>query len=91
MKMNWIKIFAAAGVVALLGAMGACNNTYKKSELTVVDFPTYDSSKFTPLDKPSGKLFDILTDKSTGLVFSNNVGFRMKNDNNQYNYFYIAN
>src|SRR4029078_12061685 len=66
----------------------SCSNTYQKSDLTVVDFPAYDSTQFTPLDKPSGKLFDILTGKSTGLAFSNDVGFRMRNDNNQYNYFY---
>src|SRR6185295_7400544 len=88
MKKNSINILSAAGVMAALALLSACNNTYTKSDLTVVDFPTYDSTKFTPLDKPSGKMFDILTNKSTGLDFSNDVGFRMRNDNNQYNYFY---
>jgi len=89
MKKNFsaviITVFAG-GILSLL--LSSCSGTYKKSDLTVVDFPTYDSTKFDPLDKPSGKLFDILTDKSTGLHFSNDVGFRMRNDNNQYNYFY---
>src|SRR5258706_10728271 len=78
--------FVAAGFLSVM--ISSCTNTYQKADLTVVDFPAYDSTKFTPLDKPSGKLFDILTDKTTGLVFSNDVGFRMRNDNNQYNYFY---
>jgi hypothetical protein len=75
---------ALAGMVVL----GSCNEGYKKAALTVVDFPAYDSTRFDPLDEPTGKMFDILTDKSTGLRFSNDVGFRMRNDNNQYNYFY---
>lgn len=69
-------------------AIASCKSGYQKAGLTVVDFPAYDSLQFDPLDQPSGKLFDILTDKSTGLTFSNDVGFRMRNDNNQYNYFY---
>src|SRR4026207_118524 len=88
MKKIRIQIFSATGVIAAIALLAACNNEYKKSDLGVVDFPTYDSTKFTPLDQSSGKLFDILTDKSTGLKFSNDVGFRMRNDNNQYNYFY---
>lgn len=74
--------------MVLTAFISSCNSTYKNSNLTVVDFPAYDSTKFPPLDKSSGKLFDILTNKTTGLDFSNDVGFRMKNDNNQYNYFY---
>src|SRR4030095_4022891 len=74
--------------VILLIALSACNSSYKKADLTVIDFPTYDSSKFDQLDKSSGKLFDILSSSSTGLDFSNDVGFRMRNDNNIYNYFY---
>lgn len=77
-------------LVAIVGSqlLWSCSGNYKNAALTVVDFPTYDSTKFDPLDKPSGKMFDILSDKSTGLRFSNDVGFRMRNDNNQYNYFY---
>ncbi len=93
MRRGKMRNFSTLSIIAAAGFLGAlfsaCNSsTYTKSDLTVVDFPTYDSTKFTPLDQPSGKLFDILTDKSTGLDFSNDVGFRMRNDNNQYNYFY---
>lgn len=77
-----------AGILLSIALLSACNSGYKKADLTVVDFPTYDSTKFDPLDKPSGKLFDILTSATTGLDFSNNVGFRMRNDNNIYQYFY---
>ncbi len=73
-------------VLSLL--LAACKSGYQKAGLTVIDFPSYDSLQFDPLDKPSGKLFDILTQSTTGLQFSNDVGFRMRNDNNQYNYFY---
>lgn len=88
MKKIRTKIFSATGVIAALALLAACNSSYKNADLTVVDFPTYDSTKFTPFDKPSGKLFDVLTNATTGLNFSNDVGFKMRNDNNQYNYFY---
>ena len=73
MKKIRTKIFSATGVIAAAALLAACNSTYKNADLTVVDFPTYDSTRFTPLDKPSGKLFDILTNKTTGLNFSNDV------------------
>lgn len=90
MKKPVIKnILPFSALLALAaGLLASCNSGYKKADLTVVDFPTYDSTKFDPIDKPSGKLFDILSNKSTGLDFSNDVGFRMRNDNNIYNYFY---
>jgi hypothetical protein len=81
------KILPVAAVL-LLAILSSCNSGYKKADLTVIDFPTYDSTKFDPLDKASGKLFDILTKATTGLDFSNDVGFRMRSDNNIYNYFY---
>ncbi len=82
------SIHAASAFVLLTALLASCNSGYKKADLTVVDFPSYDSTKFDPIDKPSGKLFDMLSDASTGLNYSNNVGFRMRNDNNIYNYFY---
>ncbi|MCY7409512.1 MAG: VCBS repeat-containing protein, partial [Chitinophagales bacterium] len=90
MKKNSERRFFAGVflMVALLSGYTSCNNSYKNSNLSVVDFPTYDSTKFDHTDIESGKLFDILTDKTTGLAFSNTVGFRMRNDNNIYNYFY---
>src|SRR4030095_8531868 len=83
-----MKLIIGAGCILIVGLLSSCNSGYKKADLTVIDFPTYDSTKFDPLDKPSGKLFDILTNKTTGLNFSNDVGFRMRSDNNIYNYFY---
>ncbi|MBA2422028.1 MAG: VCBS repeat-containing protein [Chitinophagales bacterium] len=82
------SIYAASALMLIAAMVTSCNSGYKKADLTVVDFPSYDSTKFDVIDQPSGKLFDMLSNASTGLNFSNNVGFRMRNDNNIYNYFY---
>jgi len=66
------KILPVAAVL-LMAILSSCNSGYKKADLTVIDFPGFDSTKFDPLDKPSGKLFDILTNNTTGLDFSNDA------------------
>ncbi|MGB3076607.1 MAG: VCBS repeat-containing protein [Chitinophagales bacterium] len=88
MKPGMINTGYLAAILFSVALLASCNSGYKKADLTVVDFPTYDSTQFDPIDKPGGKLFDILSSATTGLVFSNDVGFRMRNDNNIYQYFY---
>jgi ABC-type oligopeptide transport system substrate-binding subunit len=46
-----MKLIIAAVFLATGSFLSSCNSGYKKADLTVIDFPTYDSTKFDPLDK----------------------------------------
>jgi hypothetical protein len=77
--------FLAVAAIALL--LASCKNfdqVYSRN----FDFPPADSTKFAKLDEPSGKLFDLLTDKSTGIDFSNRMDFKFLDDNNLYVNYY---
>src|SRR5688500_614170 len=65
----------------LVTVMVSCKN-YEKVYLKNFDFPPPDSTKFATLDGNSGKLFDMLTVKSTGIDFQNSMEFRFLEDNN---------
>ncbi|MGB3075734.1 MAG: VCBS repeat-containing protein, partial [Chitinophagales bacterium] len=80
-----LRAYVAVTAVALL--MASCKNfdhVYSRN----FDFPPADSTKFAKLDEPSGKLFDLLTDKSTGIDFSNRMDFKFLDDNNLYVNYY---
>ncbi|MEP7127228.1 MAG: VCBS repeat-containing protein [Chitinophagales bacterium] len=80
-----LRAYVAVTAVALL--LASCKNfdhVYSRN----FDFPPADSTKFAKLDEPSGKLFDLLTDKSTGIDFSNRMDFKFLDDNNLYVNYY---
>ncbi|MBA3647346.1 MAG: VCBS repeat-containing protein [Chitinophagales bacterium] len=89
---HWMGIswgMLAFGCTTLLAVtLSSCNSGYKNADLTAIDFPGYDSTKFDPIDKSTGKLFDILSNQATGLNFINKVQYHIGDDNNQYNYYY---
>jgi hypothetical protein len=50
---NILSIVGASLLAAFL--LPSCNSGYKNADLTVVDFPVYDSTKFDQPDQPSEK------------------------------------
>jgi hypothetical protein len=71
----------------LLLTLAACSN-YEQAYKKNFDFPPPDSTKFNLPDMPSGKLFDLLSEKSTGIDFLNAVQFGFMQDNNLYVNYY---
>lgn len=64
-----------------------CTN-YESALKKSFDFPPPDSTKFNYPDVPSGKMFDLLGSKSTGIDFLNAVQFGFMQDNNLYVNYY---
>ena len=85
--MKDFKSRAKSVLILLTLAVSACTNyesAYKKN----FDFPPPDSTKFNLPDVPSGKMFDLLSAKSTGIDFLNAVQFGFMQDNNLYVNYY---
>lgn len=76
------------GVIIVFIAMLASCTNYEKAYKKNFDFPPPDSSKFNLPDVASGKLFDLLSTKSTGIDFVNKVQFGFMQDNNLYVNYY---
>ncbi|MCY7409668.1 MAG: VCBS repeat-containing protein, partial [Chitinophagales bacterium] len=83
---NSIKSIIALFFFATTALISCKNyeNAYKKN----FDFPAPDSAKFAKLDVPSGKMFDLLSSKTTGIDFKNDVNFGFMADNNLYVNYY---
>src|SRR6188768_3339688 len=81
----WLKIVAFFAITVSL--LSSCKN-YEKVYSRNFDFPPADSTKFSPLDGNSGKLFDLLTYKTTGIDFHNTMEFKFLEDNNLYVNYY---
>src|SRR5437868_15447362 len=77
------------GLITVLTALIASCTNYEKVYQRNFDFPPPDSSKYNVPDVASGKMFDLLSTKSTGIDFVNKVQFGFMADNNLYvNYYY---
>jgi len=85
--MKNLKALFKSAIIVVVIMQAACTNyesAYKKN----FDFPPPDSSKWNYPDVPSGKLFDLLSGKSTGIDFVNKVQFGFMEDNNLYVNYY---
>jgi hypothetical protein len=78
---------AGFAVTASVLFCASCTNFDKVYERNF-DFPPADSTKYTHLDESTGKQFDILTGKSTGIDFINAMDFKFLDDNNLYVNYY---
>lgn len=78
------SLLAIAAVAVSLSSCKNFDQVYSRN----FDFPPPDSTKFAKLDEPSGKLFDLLTDKTTGIDFTNRMDFKFLDDNNLYVNYY---
>src|ERR1700712_163559 len=85
--MKNLRTHAQAIIVVITVALSSCHN-YETALKKNFDFPAPDSSKFDVLDKPSGKMFDLLSTVSTGIDFVNKVQFGFMADNNLYVNYY---
>src|SRR5215467_12283479 len=81
------RALALRVTVILALTMASCRN-YEHAYSKNFDFPPPDSTKFNLPDVPSGKMFDLLSGKSTGIDFVNRVQFGFMEDNNLYVNYY---
>jgi hypothetical protein len=68
---NFSARFKAGLAIAAVAVLLASCTNFEKVYQRNFDFPPPDSTKFSKLDESSGKQFDLLTGKSTGINFSN--------------------
>ncbi|MCS6917629.1 MAG: FG-GAP-like repeat-containing protein [Chitinophagales bacterium] len=85
--MSFRNALAAFALLVLVTPMMHCTN-YESALKKNFDFPPPDSTKFNYPDVPSGKMFDLLGSKSTGIDFINKVQFGFMADNNLYVNYY---
>ncbi|MCS6991744.1 MAG: VCBS repeat-containing protein [Chitinophagales bacterium] len=85
--MNIPTFLQVAFLQGLILLFVQCTN-YESALKKSFDFPPPDSTKFNYPDVPSGKMFDLLGSKSTGIDFLNAVKFGFMQDNNLYVNYY---
>ncbi len=76
-----------SATLLIMITVSACRN-YERAYQRNFDFPPPDSTKFNLPDVASGKMFDLLSGKSTGIDYVNNVQFGFMEDNNLYVNYY---
>jgi hypothetical protein len=83
----YTRFKAGLTITGVVLFFASCTN-FEKVYQRNFDFPPPDSTKFSHLDENSGKQFDLLTGKSTGIDFTNAMDFKFLDDNNLYVNYY---